>query len=88
MKGNNSDMNFFSKNLLELNNSAIQMIVDEKIEEALEILKDAEKKLEKNNTLLIEPKIKVIINHNMACCYQKMKNIQKCIFYLGIFDIL
>lgn len=82
MKNNPSDMNFFAKNLLDLNNSAIQMIVDEKIEEALEILKDAEKKLEKNNTLIIEPKIKVIINHNMACCYQKMKNIQKCIFYL------
>ena len=82
MKNNPSDMNFFAKNLLDLNNSAIQMIVDEKIEEALEILKDAEKKLEKNNTLIIEPKIKIIINHNMACCYQKMKNIQKCIFYL------
>ena len=82
MKNNPSDMNFFAKNLLDLNNSAIQMIVDEKIEEALEILKDAEKKLEKNNTLIIEPKIKVIISHNMACCYQKMKNIQKCIFYL------
>ena len=51
------------------------MIVDEKIEEALEILKDAEKKLEKNNNLLTEPKIKVIINHNI-------KNIQKCIFNL------
>ena len=82
MKVNTSEMNFFSKNLLDLNNSAIQMIVDEKIEEALEILKDAEKKLEKNNNLLTEPKIKVIINHNMACCYQKMKNIQKCIIYL------
>ena len=82
MKNNSSEMNFFAKNLLELNNFAIQMIVDEKIEEALEILKDAEKKLEKNNNLLTEPKIKVIINHNMACCYQKMKNIQKCIFYL------
>ena len=82
MKNNTSEMNFFSKNLLDLNNSAIQMIVDEKIEEALEILKDAEKKLEKNNSLLTEPKIKVIINHNMACCYQKMKNIQKCIAYL------
>ena len=82
MKTNISEMNFFSKNLLDLNNSAIQMIVDEKIEEALEILKDAEKKLEKNNNLLTEPKIKVIINHNMACCYQKVKNIQKCIFYL------
>ena len=82
MKNNTSEMNFFSKNLLDLNNSAIQMIVDEKIEEALEILRDAEKKLEKNNNLLTEPKIKVIINHNMACCYQKMKNIQKCIFYL------
>ena len=82
MKNNPSEMNYFGKNLLELNNSAIQMIIDEKIEEALEILKDAEKKLEKNNNLLTEPKIKVIINHNMACCYQKMKNIQKCIFYL------
>ena len=77
MKNNPSEMNYFGKNLLELNNSAIQMIIDEKIEEALEILKDAEKKLEKNNNLLTEPKIKVIINHNMACCYQKMKNIQK-----------
>ena len=82
MKNNPSEMNYFGKNLLELNNSAIQMIIDEKIEEALEILKDAEKKLEKNNNLLTEPKIKVIINHNMACCYQKMKNIQKCICYL------
>ena len=47
MKTNTSEMDLFSKNLLELNNTAIQMIVDEKIEEALEILKDAEKQLEK-----------------------------------------
>ena len=75
-------MNFLAKNILESNNTAIQMIVDKKIEEALEILKESEKKIEKNNNILTEPKIKVIINHNMACCYQKMKNIQKCIFYL------
>ena len=30
MKNNPSEMNFFEKNILELNNSAIQMIVDEK----------------------------------------------------------
>ena len=82
MKNNSPEMTMLTKNLLEINNQAIQMIVDEKIEEALEILKDAEKKLEKNFQSITEPKIKVIINYNTACCYQKMKNIQKCIFYL------
>jgi len=82
MKNNSAEMNFLTKSILESNNSAIQMIVDEKIEEALEILKEAEKKIEKNSNIFIEPKVKVIINHNMACCYQKIKNIQKCIFYL------
>ena len=82
MKTNSLENNFLTKNILESNNSAIQSIVDEKIEEALEILKEAEKKIEKNNNILTEPKVKVIINHNMACCYQKLKNIQKCIFYL------
>ena len=77
-----SEMIFFLKKYIQLNNSAIQIIVDEKIEEALDILKDGEKKLEKNTNLLFEPKIKVIIIHNMACCYKKMKIIQKCIFYL------
>ena len=82
MKNNSSEMNFLAKNILESNNTAIQMIVDKKIEEALEILKESEKKIEKNSNILTEPKVKVIINHNMACCYQKIKNIQKCIFYL------
>ena len=82
MKTNSLEMNFLAKNILESNNSAIQLILDEKIEEALEILREAEKKIEKNNNVLTEPKIKVIINHNMACCFQKTKNIQKCIFYL------
>ena len=67
--------------ILDLNNSAIKLILEEKIEEALEILKDADKKA-KNINLLNESKIKVIINHNLACCYQKMKNISKCIFHL------
>ena len=82
MKSPSPDMNYIAKNILESNTSAIQLIIDEKIEEALEILKELEKKIDKNNNILTEPKIKVIINHNMACCYQKIKNIQKCIFYL------
>ena len=82
MKSPSPDMNYIAKNILESNTSAIQLIIDEKIEEALEILKELEKKIDKNNNVLTEPKIKVIINHNMACCYQKIKNIQKCIFYL------
>ena len=52
--------------ILDLNNSAIKLILEEKIEEALEILKDADKKA-KNINLLNESKIKVIINHNLAC---------------------
>ena len=54
MKTNSLEMNFLAKNILESNNSAIQSIVDEKIEEALEILKEAEKKIEKNNNILIK----------------------------------
>lgn len=72
----------FTQKLLEMNNSAVQLIVEENIDSALEILKEAEKKIQNNSPFIPEQKIKVIFFHNTACCFQKMKNIQKCIFYL------
>ena len=68
--------------ILELNNQSIQLILEENIEAALEILSDAQMLLSKNKPLISESKVSVIINHNTACCYQKQKNIEKCINFL------
>lgn len=70
-----------SEQLIEIINNSINLIVEEKPETALTLLKNAEKKFEKVLQSL-ELKIKIIINHNIACCYQKMKNVTKCISYL------
>lgn len=83
---NNQNMNSNSSTIvhqiLELNNQSIQLILEENIEAALEILSDAQILLSKNKSLITESKVSVIINHNTACCYQKQKNIEKCINYL------
>ena len=68
--------------ILELNNQSIQLILEENIEAALEILSDAQILLNKHKSIITESKVSVIINHNIACCYQKQKNIEKCINYL------
>lgn len=70
-----------SEQLIEVINNSINLIVEEKPETALALLKNAEKKFEKVLQSL-ELNIKIIINHNIACCYQKMKNVTKCISYL------
>lgn len=80
--GMNNSLNTATKEILEMNNAALQLILEDNIDNALEILKDAEKKIIKNKNFIQDPKINIIINHNLACCYQKIKNIQKCIFHL------
>ena len=82
MDKENINTNAISKEILELNNAALQAISDEVFDKALEFLKEAEKKVLKYKNQLSDPKIQIIINHNLACCYQKQKNIQKCIFHL------
>ena len=71
-----------TQKILEINNTCIQMILEEKLTTSLELLTEANNILEQYSNQIKESKLKVIINHNIACCYQKLKNIQKCIFYL------
>ena len=86
INNNNQNNNPTSSNIihqiLELNNQSIQLILEENIEAALEILSDAQILLNKHKSIITESKVSVIINHNTACCYQKQKNIEKCINYL------
>ena len=71
-----------TQKILEINNTCIQMILEEKLSTSLELLTEANNILEQYSNQIKESKLKVIINHNIACCYQKLKNIPKCIIYL------
>ena len=69
----------------EFNNKSVDYIFDEKIDIALEILKKIEVFLETNAIepkLNLDEKIIIIILHNLACCYQKIKDFENCISYL------
>ena len=61
------NLNPKSKEILEINNEAIKLITEENVESAIELLKEAEKKIAKNESEINDPKIKIIINHNLAC---------------------
>ena len=71
-----------TQKILEINNTCIQMILEEKLSTSLELLTEANNILEQYSNQIKESKLNVIINHNIACCYQKLKNIPKCIIYL------
>ena len=69
----------------DLNTKCLEFIFEDKSEIALEILKKLELFLETN---LLEPKFNfdtkliILIIHNIACCYQKLKDYENCITYL------
>ena len=67
------------------NTKSVDLIFEEKIEESLEILKKLEVFFEANAIeakLNLDKKILIIILHNLACCYQKLKDFDNCISYL------
>ena len=69
----------------ELINKSAELIIEEKVEEGIKILKKIELFLENNimsPILSFDKKILVIILHNIACCYQKLKIYDNCISYL------
>jgi len=69
----------------ELNSKSVDLILEEKIEKALEILKKMELFFESNiieSKYDIDKKIIIIILHNLSCCYQKIKDYDNCIMYL------
>ena len=69
----------------ELNTKCIEFFFEDKSELALEILKKLEIFLESN---VLEPKFNydskliLLIMHNIACCYQTLKDYENCILYL------
>ena len=86
---NNSEISFLEnldkQKIKELNSKCVEFIYEDKADISIEILKKIESFLESN---LIEPKFNfdkktiIIILHNLACCYQKLKDFDNCIIYL------
>lgn len=71
--------------LEDINLKAIDLLSEEKPEEALSVLKKGEAILENlviDTALKIDKKLLFIILHNMACCYQKLKDFDNCVIYL------
>ena len=67
------------------NTKSVDLIFEEKVEESLEILKKLEVFFEANAIeakINLDKKILIIILHNLACCYQKLKDFENCISYL------
>ena len=85
----NSEISFLEnldiQKIKELNSKCVEFIFEDKADISIEILKKIELFLETN---LIEPKFNIdkktiiIILHNLACCYQKLKDFDNCIIYL------
>ena len=69
----------------DLNLKAIDLISEDKADEALSYLKKGEVMLENmvlDTKVKIDKKLLFIILHNMACCYQKLKDFDNCVIYL------
>jgi len=76
---------FDMEKIKQFNTKSVDLIFEEKIEESLEILKKLEIFFEANAIeakLNLDKKILIIILHNLACCYQKLKDFDNCISYL------
>ena len=76
---------FDLEKIKQFNMKSVDLIFEEKIEESLEILKKLEIFFEANvieSKLNLDKKILIIILHNLACCYQKLKDFDNCISYL------
>ena len=74
-----------SNELEDLNLKAIDLISEDKADEALSYLKKGEVILENmvlDTKVKIDKKLLFIILHNMACCYQKLKDFDNCVIYL------
>ena len=87
---NNIEMNIMDnldiQKIKELNSKCVEFILDEKSDISLQILKKLESFLESNileTKFNFDKKLIIIILQNLACCYQKLKDYNNCIIYLG-----
>lgn len=73
------------ESIIDINNKAIDYIKNEKPDIALSKLKQVELKFERIVLEFgqnIDKKLLMVVLHNIACCYQKMKDYENCISYL------
>ena len=79
------DDNCDIEKLKEINAKSVDLIFEEKPQKSLDILKKLETFLE-NKIIdvksVVEKKYIIIILHNIACCFQKLKDYENCITYL------
>ena len=71
--------------LKEINDKCVNLIYDEKAKKSLECFKKLESFLESaviDKKNLIPKKFIIIVLHNIACCYQKLKDLNNTILYL------
>ena len=71
--------------LKDINSKCVDLIFEEKTKKSLECLKKLESFLEGaviDNKILIPKKYIIIVLHNIACCFQKLKDLNKTILYL------
>ena len=76
---------FDLEKIREINIKSVDLIFDDKPKKSLELLKKLESFFENKIIDIKEDfnkKILIIILHNIACCYQKIKDYDKCINYL------
>ena len=79
------DENCDFEKLKEINVKSVDLIFEDKPQKSLELLKKLEAFLEnkiiemKSN---VNKKLIIIILHNIACCYQKLKDYENCVNYL------
>ena len=79
------DENCDFEKLKEINIKSVDLIFEEKTQKSLDILKKLETFLE-NKIIDMKPnvgkKFIIIVLHNIACCFQKLKDYENCIIYL------
>ena len=79
------DENCDMEKLKEINTKCVDLIFEEKPQKSIDILKKIETFLENkiiDIKININKKLLIIILHNIACCYQKLKDNDNCITYL------
>jgi len=88
-ESNNIELNILDnldvQKIKELNSKCVDFIFQDKTNIALEILKKIELFLESNiieSKFNFDTKLIIIILHNIACSYQKLKDYNNCITYL------
>jgi len=88
-ESNNIELNILDnldvQKIKELNSKCVDFIFQDKTNIALEILKKIELFLESNiieSKFNFDKKLIIIILHNIACSYQKLKDYNNCITYL------